>query len=181
MPKGEEPAGQAETVTAASTVAETSAAPVEPAPPIEPSGDAGIQETVLEIVAGMTGYPADMLDMDLDLEADLGIDTVKQAEIFAALREAYGIPRDENLQLNDFPTLNHAVDVILGETQRMADIVRKVGLVGFQTSTNQGRHRFEIGGDAHSIHSSQQLQGAVVVANRCSCADGCREEMDIFR
>ena len=36
-----------------------------------------------------------MLDLDLDLEADLGIDTVKQAEMFAAIREIYDIPRDE--------------------------------------------------------------------------------------
>ena len=33
-----------------------------------------------------------MLDLDLDLEADLGIDTVKQAETFAAIREAFDIP-----------------------------------------------------------------------------------------
>ena len=50
--------------------------------------------------------------MDLDLEADLGIDTVKQAEVFAAMREAYGIPRDPDLQLKDFPTLNHAVQFV---------------------------------------------------------------------
>ena len=49
------------------------------------------REKVLAIVAEKTGYPPDMLDMDLDLEADLGVDTVKQAETFAAVREAYGI------------------------------------------------------------------------------------------
>ncbi len=38
---------------------------------------------MLEIVAEKTGYPKDMLDLDLDLEADLGVDTVKQAEMFA--------------------------------------------------------------------------------------------------
>ena len=43
---------------------------------------------MLEIVAAQTGYPTEMLDMDLDLEADLGIDTVKQAEMFATIREA---------------------------------------------------------------------------------------------
>ena len=32
---------------------------------------------VLAIVAEKTGYPSDMLEMDLDLEADLGVDTVK--------------------------------------------------------------------------------------------------------
>ncbi|MEM7435864.1 MAG: SDR family NAD(P)-dependent oxidoreductase [Myxococcota bacterium] len=72
------------------------------------AGDA-IAERVLEVVAGVTGYPEDMLDLELDLEADLGIDTVKQAETFAAVRESYGIPRDENLELRDFPTLAHVI------------------------------------------------------------------------
>ncbi len=57
----------------------------------------------------MTGYPAELLDLDLDLEADLGVDTVKQAEVFAAVREQFGIPRDENLRLRDFPTLAHVI------------------------------------------------------------------------
>ena len=47
------------------------------------------------LVAEQTGYPEDMLDLDLDLEADLGVDTVKQAELFATVREAYGIARDD--------------------------------------------------------------------------------------
>ncbi len=71
--------------------------------------DRAIQEKVLEIVAEKSGYPRDMLDLDLDLEADLGIDTVKQAEMFAAVRAAYKIPRDENLKLRDFPTLAHVI------------------------------------------------------------------------
>ena len=66
---------------------------------------------MLEIVAEQTGYPPDLLDMDLDLEADLGIDTVKQAEVFATIREAYGIERDDALKLRDYPTLNHVVGV----------------------------------------------------------------------
>ncbi|HME71559.1 MAG TPA: beta-ketoacyl synthase N-terminal-like domain-containing protein, partial [Myxococcota bacterium] len=53
-----------------------------------------VRERVLALVAEKTGYPTDMLALDLDLEADLGIDTVKQAEVFATIREAYGIPRD---------------------------------------------------------------------------------------
>ncbi len=90
----------------------TEPAPATVVPSVIQAGDETIHAKVLEIVSGMTGYPSDMLDMELDLEADLGIDTVKQAEIFAALRDAYGIPRDENLQLKDFPTLNHAVGFV---------------------------------------------------------------------
>ncbi len=63
-----------------------------------------------EVVAEMTGYPADLLEPDLDLEADLGVDTVKQAEVFAAVREHYDVERDDNLQLRDFPTLHHVAD-----------------------------------------------------------------------
>ena len=50
-----------------------------------------------------------MLDLDLDLEADLGIDTVKQAEMFASVRAAFDIPRDQTMRLRDFPTLGHVI------------------------------------------------------------------------
>ena len=50
-----------------------------------------------------------MLDLDLDLEADLGVDTVKQAEVMATIREAYGIARDDQIKLRDFPTLAHVI------------------------------------------------------------------------
>ena len=76
------------------------------------AGDRRRRERVLALVAEKTGYPPDMLDLDLDLEADLGIDTVKQAELFATIREAYGIPRDDKLKLRDFPTLSHVLQFV---------------------------------------------------------------------
>ena len=45
-----------------------------------------IKQFVLNAVSEKTGYPVEMLDLDLDLEADLGVDTVKQAELFATIR-----------------------------------------------------------------------------------------------
>ncbi len=85
--------------------------PVDGAPPVADAsvGDQAdaVLAAVTNVVAEMTGYPADLLEPDLDLEADLGVDTVKQAEVFAAVREQYGVERDDNLQLRDFPTLNH--------------------------------------------------------------------------
>jgi len=83
--------------------------PTQTAPLNTLASDEAIQERVLDIVAEKTGYPKEMLDLDLDLEADLGIDTVKQAEMFASVRAAYNIPRDENLKLRDFPTLAHVI------------------------------------------------------------------------
>lgn len=43
---------------------------------------------LLEIIATATGFPADMLKLDMELEADLGIDSIKRVEIFAALQAA---------------------------------------------------------------------------------------------
>jgi acyl transferase domain-containing protein len=81
-----------------------------------PAADAEATEAIVEIVSGLTGYPPDLLDPDLDLEADLGIDTVKQAEVFAAVRERFGVARDDNLRLRDFPTLTHVIGWIRAKT-----------------------------------------------------------------
>ena len=88
------------------------AAPRRPSPPLPPRTRTTSTERVLAVVAEQTGYPTDLLDMDLDLEADLGIDTVKQAEVFASIRETYGIERDDTLKLRDYPTLNHVVGFV---------------------------------------------------------------------
>ncbi len=79
-----------------------SAAPAAAAP--SPASDE-IKNYLLAAVSEKTGYPVEVLDLNLDLEADLGIDTVKQAELFAAVREHYNIPRREDLRLSDYNTL----------------------------------------------------------------------------
>ena len=92
---------------------ETTAAerPVEPVP-AAPQGEDPVAAAVLDVVESLTGYPRDLLDLDLDLEADLGVDTVKQAEVFAAVRERFGIARDDDLKLRDFPTLAHVIGFV---------------------------------------------------------------------
>lgn len=48
---------------------------------------ASIEHLLLGIVADKTGYPADMLNLDMELDADLGIDSIKRVEIFATVQE----------------------------------------------------------------------------------------------
>ncbi len=90
------------------------AAVPKPASPVAADVSAAdpVKERILALVAEKTGYPKDMLALDLDLEADLGIDTVKQAELFASVREEWGIPRDENRKLRDYPTLSHVIGFV---------------------------------------------------------------------
>jgi malonyl CoA-acyl carrier protein transacylase len=93
-----------------------------------------ITPKVLKIVATQTGYPPEMLDLDLDLEADLGIDTVKQAETFAAIRKAFDIPRRDDLKLRDYPTLARVVEFVK-EMKRELAVNSEQSTVNSQQST----------------------------------------------
>src|SRR5208337_3859320 len=81
-----------------------------------------VKERILDLAVEKTGYPRDMLDLELDLEADLGVDTVKQAEMFASIREIYSIPRDENRKLRDFPTLAHVIHFVYDNRPDLAAV-----------------------------------------------------------
>ena len=41
------------------------------------------------MVAEKTGYPTEMLELDMELEADLGIDSIKRVEILSAMQEKH--------------------------------------------------------------------------------------------
>ncbi|MEU9478577.1 SDR family NAD(P)-dependent oxidoreductase [Streptomyces sp. NPDC048191] len=61
----------------------------EPSAREEPVHD--VERIVLEIISERTGYPVDMIEPDLDLEADLSIDSIKRAEIAGELAKHLGI------------------------------------------------------------------------------------------
>ncbi len=81
---------------------------------LEPSGKepfTNMKSLLLGIVSEKTGYPEDMLDVELDLEADLSIDSIKRIEIVGALKERItpklGIDHDTSMeQLVEMKTLN---------------------------------------------------------------------------
>src|SRR5664280_1072458 len=115
----------AEIPTAATSPVATQPTPPTPAvtPPKDGAGES-VKERILALMAEKTGYPIDMLDVDLDLEADLGVDTVKQAEMFAAIREIYSIPRDENRKLRDYPTLAHVIRFVYEKRPDLAEVIQ---------------------------------------------------------
>ncbi|MFB5677650.1 phosphopantetheine-binding protein [Paenibacillus terreus] len=44
-------------------------------------------QILLEIVSDKTGYPIEMLDLSMELESELGIDSIKRVEILSALED----------------------------------------------------------------------------------------------
>ncbi|MEU4746002.1 phosphopantetheine-binding protein, partial [Actinosynnema sp. NPDC023658] len=59
--------------------------PVEAAPAV--ATDRDVAEVMLGIVAELTGYPVDMLDADMQLDGELGVDSIKRVQIMSTLRE----------------------------------------------------------------------------------------------
>jgi acyl carrier protein len=67
---------------------------------------ADLQALLIVIVAEKTGYPQEMLTPTMELEADLGIDSIKRVEILSAMRErAPGLPEVKPAELAALRTL----------------------------------------------------------------------------
>lgn len=71
-----------------STPPEKAAAP--PAPKSVGTERETMTARLLDIVRQRTGYPPEMLGLDMDLEADLGIDSIKRVEILGSLADDNG-------------------------------------------------------------------------------------------
>ncbi|WP_329222750.1 SDR family oxidoreductase [Streptomyces sp. NBC_01485] len=67
----------------------------------EPTGSTDVQQLVLEIISERTGYPIDMIEPDLDLEADLSVDSIKRAEIAGELAKRLGAGAGADLTAMD--------------------------------------------------------------------------------
>ena len=65
----------------------SSAAPVVASPAMAVTPTANVTETLLNVVSEKTGYPVEMLELDMGMDSDLGIDSIKRVEILSALQE----------------------------------------------------------------------------------------------
>ena len=60
-----------------------------------------------------TGYPREIVELDADLESDLGIDSIKKAQLFGELGEYFDVQPSTELTLDAFSTLRTVRDYLL--------------------------------------------------------------------
>ncbi|GIU52130.1 type I polyketide synthase [Shewanella sp. KT0246] len=73
-----------------------------------------VLNTMLEVVAEKTGYPTEMLELSMDMEADLGIDSIKRVEILGTVQD-------------ELPTLPELSPEDLAECRTLGEIVSYMG------------------------------------------------------
>lgn len=91
--------------TVAVTPADAPAGSVTPAETAQ-AVSVDIEHTLLAIMAELTGYPVDMLGTDMDLEHDLGVDSIKRVQILSTIRQRVpGLPKLDPAELARLRTL----------------------------------------------------------------------------
>jgi acyl carrier protein len=105
------------------------AAPVvEPAPVGSTVDFAALTASLMEVVSEKTGYPVETLEPEMDMESDLGIDSIKRVEILGAMQTRYAdLPKLKPEELAELRTLAQIVEHIgqkLGASVVAADSVR---------------------------------------------------------
>ena len=95
------------------------AAPISrPIPQVDSSG------ILFQVVSEKTGYPPEMLNLEMALDADLGIDSIKRVEIFSALQER--LPDAPIVKPEHLGTLHTLGDVVAFLSKGHAESVRSV-------------------------------------------------------
>jgi acyl transferase domain-containing protein/acyl carrier protein len=115
-PVAPRPAAPAAPVGAARNGQAAAAAPAAAIPAQPARSSEELAAFLVNFVVEQTGYPPEIVELDADLEADLGIDSIKKAQLFGEIGESFAIPPRADLALDDFPTLRHVLGFLVEAT-----------------------------------------------------------------
>jgi acyl carrier protein len=115
----------AERPVAAKPAAACAPAPVAPPPTVRVGGE--IEAFLIDFVVEQTGYPREIVELDADLEADLGIDSIRKAQLFGEIGQKYSLKADGGVSLDEFHTLRDLLDYMLPRVGAGAGSAASVG------------------------------------------------------
>jgi acyl transferase domain-containing protein len=96
-----------------SATAQKSVAPISPAPLTGQLDRESVSTTLLEVISAKTGYPTEMLELEMALDTDLGIDSIKRVEILSSLQEKLpDAPAIKPEHLGTLQTVGHIVEFL---------------------------------------------------------------------
>ena len=94
-----------------------------------PDGRSDIEATLLEIVSRLTGYPEEMLGLNMDIEAELGIDSIKRVEILSNLEETIpNLPPVSPEVMGSLSTLGQIAEFLVKSNSEQYEAAASTGL-----------------------------------------------------
>ncbi|MCU0614587.1 MAG: acyltransferase domain-containing protein, partial [Desulfobacterales bacterium] len=102
-----------------------------------------LEKVLLSVVSDLTGYPAEMLGLDMDIESDLGIDSIKRVEILSSLEEKMpGLPSVSPEHMGRLKTLGQVLEHLEGGAKGAAKTSdQNTGLAIEENSQNNEKNR----------------------------------------
>merc|ERR1712196_621957 len=100
---------------AAPVAAAAPSAPAAAAAPSSGVSPAKATEVVLAVLAAKTGYEPDMIEMDMALETELGVDSIKRVEILSDVQRELGVEAQDVAALSRTQTVGEVVDAMIAE------------------------------------------------------------------
>ena len=133
--------------------------PAKVAPPTNDLDSATAARALLVVVSEKTGYPVEMLNLDMGLDSDLGIDSIKRVEIMAALRTHLpSAPEIKPEHLGTLRTLQEVVDFLTTANGAAVPApTRPATVLLAVASSTETVDRPTAGEDAHPTHLSRQI------------------------
>ncbi|WP_136513264.1 type I polyketide synthase [Geomonas edaphica] len=128
-------------LTAGSAAAPASVATTTPASvaPGSTAGAAKVTETLLTVVSEKTGYPMEMLELEMGMDSDLGIDSIKRVEILSTLQERLpGAPVIGPEHLGTLRTLGDIAGHLAAGTASAAPVAAAASTVAIASTTSAG-------------------------------------------
>ncbi len=107
-----------------------------------------VEETLLEVVSQLTGYPVETLGLDMDIEADLGIDSIKRVEILSTLEE-------------EMPALPSISPDVIGTLKTLGQIAQYLQNEAIETVSSNNSSSESLNLTASEIQPSDDKSGSI--------------------
>ena len=100
------------------------------------AGSGKTEEILFDIVSTLTGFPVEMLEPDMDIESDLGIDSIKKVEIISELEKQ--LPACDGLTTETIGTVRTLNDICRTiDDQAVLSMPESVSEAGASSKTTQ--------------------------------------------
>ncbi|MGW5721157.1 SDR family NAD(P)-dependent oxidoreductase [Amycolatopsis sp. NPDC003865] len=110
-----------------------------PVTPVPVPAERPVLATIVEVIGERTGYPVEMIEPDLDLEADLSVDSIKRAEIAGELATRLGLAGGDVEEFAKARTAAAIADLVSAQRPEAASVEGGGGGIGGAPEATSGR------------------------------------------